>query len=167
MIRSLMIIYLMGAGINYSSAQDAVIYVECTADTLSKGDRFKIRYTIENASGQFEPPSFSDLSVLGGPNMSSQYSMINGAVTQRSSYEYFLEATDEGDVYIDPALFIAGDSTLSSPALRIFITDNPTSEYHTFNTYELRETNVIVPDKVMSAQDSLRIKLRNVKTRKI
>ncbi len=167
MIRSISILFFIFL-ITSSYAQDVVFKVEVTSDTLYFGNTIGIKYTIENAQGDFEPPQFNGLEVVGGPNVSSQFSMINGTVSQSSSYEYFLMPIETGSFYVDPAILKQEGSMLRSESLRIEVVDNPHGIRQDYRSYGVaKELNVPPLSGNMTKADSLRLKLKNIKATKI
>ena len=76
--------------------QEAAISVETSSDTLYAGIPFKLRITLENHGGRLIPPAIDQLKIIGGPNQSSSFSMINGQVKQSSSVTYMLLAEEPG-----------------------------------------------------------------------
>jgi len=66
-------------------------------DTIGVEDVLRVSFVAENASVEnFNPPDLQGWNVLGGPNTSSEMQIINGKVTQRLTYTYFLKAPEEG-----------------------------------------------------------------------
>ncbi len=55
--------------IGTSVAQEVKFSVGVSADTLLVGNYLELKYTVENAQPNgFEPPSFTGLEIVGGPN---------------------------------------------------------------------------------------------------
>lgn len=71
------------------------------------GRRFEVRYEVNAQARDFKGPSFKGLSVLSGPNSSTQHSMsiINGQMSSSVStgYTYILQADVEGTFNIGGA----------------------------------------------------------------
>ena len=106
--------------------QDAKFKIEVSSDSVLLGNYFEVKFILENQSGtQFQPPSFEGFNVVGGPNQSSSFSMVNGKVSQSMSYSYYLEAEDIGFIYIDPASVKVGNEVLETEPKKILILDNP------------------------------------------
>ena len=120
-------------------AQEINLKVEVSSDSLLYGNYFEVRFTIENAAGDFEAPDFDGFEVLSGPNTSSSFSMINGKVTQKASYAYVLRPVREGILYIHPAVFRTGGEVLETEPLLIQVHPNPAGieENKTFRDEEL------------------------------
>ena len=106
--------------------QDALFKVEVSSDSVLLGNYFEVKFILINQSGtQFQPPSFEGFNVVGGPNQSSSFSMVNGKVSQSMSYSYYLEAQDIGFIFIDPASVKVGNEVLETDPLKILVLDNP------------------------------------------
>ncbi len=107
------------------SAQESKFKIEVSADTLLAGNYFELKFTIEDMDGKFEAPDLSDFDIVGGPNTSSSFSMINGNVSQSSSYSYYLKPRDIGVYTIPPAFVLADSDTLATMPIDIYVIPNP------------------------------------------
>jgi hypothetical protein len=108
-----------------ANAQDFVFTMEVSGDSLLLGNYLEISYTIENAQGKFEPPSFEGLDIVSGPNYSSSIAINNGEMTSKESYSYWLMPKDIGLYTIDPAYFLKDGETFESKPLEIVVLPNP------------------------------------------
>jgi hypothetical protein len=106
-------------------AQDPKFSVEVSSDTLLLGNYLEVVFTLENASGNFEAPDLSKFNLRGGPNRSSSLSIINGEVSQSTSYSYYIEAPDIGNYTILPAYVTIGENVLETPPIDIIVVPNP------------------------------------------
>jgi uncharacterized protein (DUF58 family) len=121
-------IYLIFLGMIISSAllaQDVQFKAEVSSDSILMGNYLEVRFTIENAAGDFEAPEFEDFELLFGPNTSSSFSMVNGKVSQKASYTYAIRPLREGILYIDPAVFTSGEEVLETDPIEIEVYPNP------------------------------------------
>jgi len=111
---------------NIVVGQDATFSVSISTDSLLIGNDVEVRFTLENAQGQtFEAPDFENFTVVSGPNQSSSFSMINGAVTQELSYSYYLNPIEVGTFYIAPASIQVEGELMSTEAVEIIVYPNP------------------------------------------
>jgi len=107
-------------------AQDAKFTVSVSTDSILMDNQFQVSFTLENVQGtEFEAPIFGDFDVLSGPNMSSNFSMMNGAVTQTMTYTYILRPKEVGNYFIEPASIKTGDSYLETAPLEVMVVPNP------------------------------------------
>jgi len=110
--------------------QESNFRIEVSSDSILLGNYFEVKFILENESGsQFEPPAFNGFTVVGGPNQSSNFSMMNGKVSQSMSYSYYLEPLDIGNYYIDPASINVGDKILETLPQEILVVVNPDEIY--------------------------------------
>ena len=159
------IFYLISAS---SYGQEMEFAVSTTCDTLYFGNYLGIKYSIKNAQGDFQPPLFEGFDIVGGPNVSSQFSMINGEVNQSSSYEYILRPLGIGEYFISGANLKQGNDELISPEVVIYVVENPLGIRQDYRQYgKTHKDRTELGRKPLSAQDSLRLKLRKIKTKKI
>ncbi len=107
-------------------AQDVKFSVETSSDSILFGNYFKVTFSIENASANnFEAPSFQHFSIIGGPNQSSSFSMVNGVTSQSMTYSYYLEPKEEGVFFIEPASVEVEDKIIETAPLEIKVAPNP------------------------------------------
>jgi hypothetical protein len=83
------------------------------------GQRFQISWTINGNGSDLKLPDIKGFSVLGGPNQSMSYSMINGQMSQSVGYSYVLQASKEGEYTIGPASAKVDGKQVSSKAVTI------------------------------------------------
>jgi len=53
-------------------SQDVVFKQELSYDTVYMGNALQIKYSIQNANGDFQAPDFDGFVIVSGPNVSSQ-----------------------------------------------------------------------------------------------
>lgn len=106
-------------------SQDVGLSAMLSQDTVLLGNYFKVEFSVENATGDFEQPDLSSFKLVGGPNTSTSMSNINGEVTRKSSYTFYLEPLEAGTVYIPEAYFVTDDTTLETTPLKITVLPNP------------------------------------------
>lgn len=84
------------------------------------GQQFNIRYTVDG--GDFDDiklPSFEGFKLVGGPNRSNNFSMINGVTTRKSSLEYQFIAVQKGTLIVQSATAIIKGKSYTSRQLVI------------------------------------------------
>lgn len=110
--------------------QEASFRIEVSSDSVLLGNYFEVKFILENGSGsQFEPPSFDGFSLVGGPNQSSSFSMVNGKISQSMAYSYYLEPQDIGNYYIEAAYVKVGGEILETAPKMILVVANPDEVY--------------------------------------
>jgi hypothetical protein len=96
------------------------------ASKVVKGGVFEVVFSVKNASGSdFTPPRFSSVEVIGGPNLQSSRTIINGDVSQSTNYGYYLRASKTGMVTIDAATIKVDGKTLKTKPLKIEVANAP------------------------------------------
>jgi hypothetical protein len=153
------------------NAQERSFSVSISRDTVLMGNVVELRYDVVNLDGDFVPPSLADFHVVAGPNTSQQYSMINGKVTQSATYSYILMPAHEGLLVIDEAVLNNENESISTEPLQLFVLENPDGIIEESEARGLRRiygqtfSKDISP--ALTPQDSLRLKLKRLKTKKI
>ncbi len=125
-MRILLISLFSLLGLSTITAQDAEFSVTVSADSILIGNYFQVTFSIENGDAKnFEPPSFQGFAIVGGPNQSSSFSMMNGTTTQSLSYSYYLAPKEEGQFFIEPANVEIGGKIFETEPLEIKVAPNP------------------------------------------
>gem|GEM_PF-1212713 len=108
--------FLLLCGASQTSvAQTPEFVTILSASKVAQHSVFEIQFELKDANGSsFQPPSFKDFKVVGGPSLGSSTMIINGEVTQRQSWTYSLLATNVGKFTISPASIVAGRKKLST-----------------------------------------------------
>ncbi len=106
-------------------AQDAKLSVSVDRENVLMGNPFQVSFILENVSAKhFETPDFHDFDIVS-TSQSSQTSIINGDMTQSTTYNYILAPRSEGTFYIDPVSVETKDGVLETEPLEITILANP------------------------------------------
>lgn len=111
----------------YLQAQQAPrFFIQLSSDSVLLGNYVEVRFTLENAKGtDFEAPSFQDFRMLSGPHYTSNFSMINGEVSQTTSFTYQLEPKDIGNFFIEPASIRVQGDVLETEPVELLVVPNP------------------------------------------
>ncbi len=106
--------------------QDAVFSAKVNMDSVLIGNYIEVTFKVENVSNaKIEAPNFRGFKVVGGPNYSSSMQVINGDMTQSVSNTYWLEPTEVGQYFIEPASVSNGEELLETPPIEINVYHNP------------------------------------------
>ena len=149
-------------------AQEIVFEMHVSYDTVYMGNYVGVKFSLENGKGEFVPPTFEDFRIVSGPNISSQFSMINGEVSQSSSYEYILEPTNLGVFIVESGKISVDNQVYASDPAYLTILDNPEGIRQDYRYYNrsLQGAQKSIPAKPMTRADSIRQKLRKLKAKK-
>lgn len=83
---------------------------------LGINERLRVDFEMNTDGDNFNPPSFSDFTVVGGPNQSVSHSWINGVRSFTKTYSYFLAPKKTGKITIGQATIeIEGELFKTSP----------------------------------------------------
>ena len=162
----LILILCLGA-ITTIFSQEVVFKQELSYDSVYMGNVLQIKYSIQNANGDFQAPDFDGFAIVSGPNVSSQFSMINGAVTQSASYVYFLQPRSPGVYTLAPAVLENGDNLWSTEPIVITVLDNPDGIRQNPQGFQVINEFIQSDTTTMTMEDSLRMKFKKLKTRRI
>ena len=92
--------------------------------------------------------------------------MINGAVTQSASYSYFVQPLSAGLYSLAPAVLANNDQQWSTKPIEITVLPNPDGIQQDPTGYQVIHETIQV-DSTLTRQDSLRMKFKKLKTRRI
>lgn len=124
-MRTLMLLFAL-FGLGAAMGQNATFTVEVSTDSVLLGNRLSVSFSLQNAQGEdFAFPPFEGLVKVSGPNVSSQMNVVNGRMSQRVTYTFYLEAHEVGDFYVEPASVKVGDTYLESDPVLVRVFPNP------------------------------------------
>jgi hypothetical protein len=106
-------------------AQDAMLEVQVSKDSVYYGNQVKVTFVASNVSGSFNAPDFEGFEIINGPFTSSSYSFINGSESRKTTYAYVLEPITTGKLKIGKASFKGSGQELSTSEISIFVKANP------------------------------------------
>ncbi len=152
--------------VGHSNGQEGIFSVSMDKDTLMMYNLLEVTFSLENIHGDFIPPEFKGLRVISGPNVSSQFNMFNGRITQKATYTYYLEPLQPGVAEITAAGLNDGTTVLQTSPLKIVVLANPggITQHKGRYTFEQRLT---FRDTAAMRTDTLRAKLKNIQKKKI
>lgn len=112
----------------------ATFGIQVSAKEIFRNDVLQVEYAIENANAisDFASPVFRGWHIESGPMISQQQSIVNGASSRKTSYQYTL-APDGPGVHTVPgtSVMIAGKrNSCSAVQIKVINKDNP-SPVHT------------------------------------
>lgn len=110
-------------------AQNNAIFVATTdARQVVANGYLEVSFTLKNAKGtNFQPPSFSDFTVVSGPARSSSTTIINGQVSGEMSYIYTLQPRRKGRLTIDRATILVGNQRLETTPITVEVVEGSTA----------------------------------------
>ena len=123
MFKSIVIFLSLFATINLTG-QSISFSLEVEQDTIKLGDYLTVTYTLSGARGEFQEPEFGSLRLVGGPNFSSQISIVNGKMDQTFTYTYIFQPDQSGRLHIPEASATVDGELFISPSADVYITEN-------------------------------------------
>jgi len=106
-------------------AQESTFELNISSDSILLGNFVELSFTAVNIEGEFEGPDLSMFNVVGGPNISSSVSSINGDVRRQITYSYYIEPMDIGSYTIPPAYLSMGETGMETAPQSIEVYPNP------------------------------------------
>src|SRR5690606_6729072 len=89
---------------------------------LGVNERLRIDFEMNQDGDNFNPPSFSDFTVIGGPNQAVSNSWINGVRTYQKTYSYFLAPKKQGNFTISQATITIDGETYKTTPIQVVVT---------------------------------------------
>jgi len=89
---------------------------------LGVNERLRIDFEMNQDGDNFNPPSFTDFRVIGGPNQAVSNSWINGVRSYHKTYSYFLAPTRQGNFTIAQATININGETYKTTPIKVEVT---------------------------------------------
>ena len=102
-------------------AQIVEFSASVNTQTVEAGKVIRVDFTLKNIKGEFEAPDFKPFAVVGGPNRSTSMQMINGELTQESTYSYYLQTFENGVFIIPEARLFTDDGVLETQPIEVTV----------------------------------------------
>lgn len=107
-------------------AQKPSCSVEVSRQTMLMHNKLLVTFTIENTTVKdWKRPVFSHFKVVAGPNTSISTSIINGEVSSRASYSYYVTPNEPGTWTIPAVSIETSEGIFSTQPLEILVKPNP------------------------------------------
>lgn len=112
------------------SSNEVSFSVQVSYHEVGLNEQFNVTYTLKNTQvvGQFVAPEFRDFTLVAGPMISQQVSVINGNRTNATSYTYTLQPNQLGTAWIPMATIETTAGFFSTQEIAIEVvesTDRP------------------------------------------
>lgn len=89
---------------------------------LGINERLRVDFEMNKDGDHFNPPDFSNFTVVGGPNQSVSNSWINGVRSFTKTYSYFLAPKKQGSFTIDQATITIDGATYKTIPVKVEVT---------------------------------------------
>ena len=91
-------------------------------EKLGINERLRVDFEMNKDGDNFLPPSFSDFTVVGGPNQKVSQSFLNGKMEYSKTYSFYLQPKKTGNLTIGQAEIIIDDKTYKTSPIDVTIT---------------------------------------------
>ena len=129
----LLIVMLLVSGLATSQVQ---FEAKVSKNKLGVNERLRVDFVMNEDGDNFNPPEFSNFTVVGGPNQAVSNSWINGKRSYSKTYSYFLAPKGRGKFTIGQAEITIDGNIYKTTPVQVEVTaavDQPTdgenSEY--------------------------------------
>ncbi|UKM65710.1 BatD family protein [Flavobacteriaceae bacterium GSB9] len=89
---------------------------------LGVNERLRIDFEMNQDGDNFNPPDFTNFTVVGGPNQSVSNSWINGKRTFKKTYSYFLAPQKRGNFTISQATIVIDGTIYKTTPIKVEVT---------------------------------------------
>ena len=91
-------------------------------DKLGVNERLRIDFEMNQDGDNFNPPNFTNFTVVGGPNQSVSNSWMNGVRSYKKTYSYFLAPKSRGTFTINQATITIDGETYKTTPVQVEVT---------------------------------------------
>jgi BatD DUF11 like domain len=110
-------------GNNIWGQKEARFTMSVSSDTVGMNGGLEVTFTLENAqTKQFNPPNFDGFEAQG-PSTASSMSFMNGDMSQKISYTYYLTPKTQGNFVIGKATVETDGKTLETESKNVVVVD--------------------------------------------
>src|SRR5258708_18304655 len=115
---------LILSALSMTLAQNGAFTAAVDRNQVAVGEQLEVTFTLNgsNTGINFHPPAFDGFIILSGPNASSSFQFINGAMSSSVSYTLYLQAKAEGKYTIGPATIELGRKQLQTQPIAVTVT---------------------------------------------
>jgi hypothetical protein len=117
-IKTLLLAFFVSGVLSAQVSFDAKV----SKKQLGINERLRVDFTMNTDGDDFEPPSFENFTVVGGPSQSINNSWVNGVRSFSKSYSYFLAPKKRGKFTIGQATIEIGGETYKTLPIKITVT---------------------------------------------
>ncbi|MEO5787894.1 BatD family protein [Gelidibacter sp.] len=114
-LKTYITLFLIAVSTSFVTAQ-VKFEAKVSKTKLGVNERLRVDFEMNTDGDNFNPPSFNDFTVVGGPNQSVSHSWVNGVRSFAKTYSYFLAPKRTGNITITQATIeIDGEIYKTSP----------------------------------------------------
>ncbi|WP_067146944.1 BatD family protein [Pseudotamlana agarivorans] len=105
-----------------ASGQSVEFVMKTSKQKLGINERLRVDFEMNQDGDNFNPPDFSNFTVVGGPNQSVSNSWVNGVRTYKKTYSYFLAPKQRGTFTISQASIVIQGNVYKTTPQKIQVT---------------------------------------------
>ncbi len=117
--RILILVLMLGTSFAFSQVK---FEAKVSKKKLGVNERLRVDFEMNQDGDNFNPPSFTGFTIIGGPNQSVSNSWINGVRTYKKTYSYFLAPKKQGNFTIKQATITIEGETYKTLPTKIVVT---------------------------------------------
>ena len=110
---------------NFQFLHAQELTTELSSREVLSGHYFTAEIILKDLDGEVSPPDFGEFEIVGGPNQSRQVQIVNGDMSQTTTYTYYLRPRREGSVYFPPVTVESDGKFYETEPLEITVLPNP------------------------------------------
>jgi predicted house-cleaning noncanonical NTP pyrophosphatase (MazG superfamily) len=127
----LILVFALTAAFSYAQGEssEATFETKVSKKKLGVNERLRVDFVMNKDGDNFNPPSFENFTVVGGPSQSISNSWINGVRSFSKTYSYFLAPKERGNFTIGQATIEIESKIFKTLPVSISVTaavDKPT-----------------------------------------
>ncbi|PIA78831.1 BatD protein [Gaetbulibacter sp. 4G1] len=115
----LILVLMLGTSFAFSQVK---FEAKVSKKKLGVNERLRVDFEMNQDGDNFNPPSFTGFTIIGGPNQSVSNSWINGVRTYKKTYSYFLAPKKQGNFTIKQATITIEGETYKTLPTKIVVT---------------------------------------------
>ncbi|WPZ00137.1 BatD family protein [Christiangramia sp. OXR-203] len=103
-------------------------------EKLGINERLRVDFEMNEDGDNFNAPSFSDFTVVGGPNQKISTSILNGKMAYSKTYSFYLQPKKRGTLTVGQAEIVIDDKVYKTSPIDVEVTaavDKPTDGNNT------------------------------------
>ncbi|TXK78771.1 BatD family protein [Mesonia sp. K4-1] len=128
-MKSKFVVAIIGFFICQITLAQVKFEAEVSRTTIGVNERLRVDFKMNQDGDNFNPPNFTNFTVVGGPYQSISNSWINGKRTYQKSYGYYLQPNARGKFTIGQAEILIEGKTYKTTPININVVaavDTPT-----------------------------------------
>jgi len=109
-------------GLAQNELSEATFETKVSKKKLGVNERLRVDFVMNKDGDNFNPPSFENFTVVGGPSQSISNSWINGVKSFSKTYSYFLAPKQRGNFTIGQATIEIDEETFKTLPVKVTVT---------------------------------------------